>query len=183
MISLKKWHELGNLFSIFFGVKAVYIYKYGKGFWFFTKNNYESSWILASIKSFKRSHWGASRTLALPVNILVTITKWKFSYGIYTRGLIFKRNAFFLFFLFFVNTIRIGNTCCSLAASQIHYATKESAKIHRVDNNLEQLYIEQAACTVDSNIRMLATKNVRHGHEPKIYFFMKPVILFLQHPE
>ena len=37
MISLKKWHELGNLFSIFFGVKAVYIYKYGKGFGFLPK--------------------------------------------------------------------------------------------------------------------------------------------------
>ena len=60
---------------------------------------------------------------------------------------------------------------------------QQSATIHRVANNLEQLYIEQAACRVDSNIRMLAAKNVRQGHEPKVYFFMKPVILFLQHPE
>ena len=59
---------------------------------------------------------------------------------------------------------------------------QQSVKIHRVAHNLEQLYIEQAACRVDSNIRMLAAKNVRHGHEPKIYF-LKPVILFLQHPE
>ena len=64
---------------------------------------------------------------------------------------------------------------------QVKYTRqRQSVKIHRVANNLEQLYIEQAACRVDSNIRTLAAKNVRHGHEPKINFIMKPVILFLR---
>ena len=55
--------------------------------------------------------------------------------------------------------------------------------LHRVANHLEQLYIEQTVSIVDSNIKRLAAKNVRHGHEPKIYFFMKPFILNLQHSE
>ena len=42
---------------------------------------------------------------------------------------------------------------------QVKYTRqRQSVKIHRVANNLEQLYIEQAACRVDSNIRTLAAK-------------------------